>query len=66
MTRNKLLLKCLNRAIREIFLAKEMQKQTKNHPRAAVRSQISLNHLKNQPQKKIKNSYLSGKVDTNG
>ena len=41
------------------FLAKKIQKRTKNHPLVAVRSQISLNHLKNQPRKKIENSNLN-------
>ena len=48
-----------NRVIRETFLAKEMQKRTKNHPLAAVWSQLSPNHLKNQPRKKTENSFLS-------
>ena len=37
-----------------------MQKQTKNHPLAAVQSRISPNLLKNKPQKEIENSYLAG------
>ena len=49
------------RAIWETFLAKEMQERTKNHPLAAVQSQISPYLLKNPgPQKKMENSYLAG------
>ena len=36
-----------------------MQKLTKNHALAAVRSQISPNLLKTSPEKKIENSYVA-------
>ena len=56
MTRNKRLLKCRNRAIRETFLAKQMKKRTKIKKNGPSSSGC-FDHLKKQPQKKIENSY---------
>ena len=59
MTRKKTAAKLSKQSDLRNFFEKEMQKRTKSHPLGAVPSQISLNHLKNQPWKKIKNSYLA-------